>query len=237
LKQARLYVITGLVAAGLLLPAPLRAQVHVEEEVSTDSVDLFNKNEGTEKSGAIAMLADLVLPGLGHYYFGNEKAACGFFAAEALFIFGTFACNQYSNEIGHSAHSFAFTHAEIQGGAGADDLYWQNIGKTLDSKGFNRIMDLNRASDDDKYLTPNLQWQWDDESSRLKYNAFLKKSVNYRVAANFFFGALILDRLVAFIDIRVASNHGGKGLLSSLHFYPDYSLSTGASGVTCVSNF
>jgi hypothetical protein len=230
---------------GFILTVSTYAQVHVEEEMSTDSVDLFAKNTGSQKSGALAMISNLVLPGLGHFYYGNEKAACGFFVAEALFVFGAIACNQYSHEISNSAHSFAIAHADIQGGAGADEFYWQNVGKTMDSDGlnqsraagYNQFEDLNRASDNNKYLTPNLQWRWDDESSRSKYNAFLKTSVNYQVAANFFFGALILDRLVAFIDIRVASNHHGKGLLSGLHFYPTYAGSIGASGLACISNF
>ena len=229
--------IVVVIASVLWLAIPACSQVRVEEEKSTDSVDLFSKNVGPQKSGAIAMTANLLVPGLGHFYWGNEKAACGFFSAEALFIFGMLACNQYSHEIEQSARSYALAYANIQGGPGANDFYWHNIGKTLDSKGFNRIQDLNRASDNDKYLTPELQWQWADDSYRLKYNAFLNKSVNYQVASNFFLGAMLLNRLVSFVDIRVASRHNGKGLLSTLHFYPQYASLTGANGLICIGQF
>ena len=222
---------------GLCLTLPVSSQVRVEEEMSTDSVDLFGKKSGVEKSGALAMTLNLILPGLGHYYWGNQKAACGFFSAEALFTFGMLACGAYSHDIQQSARSFALTYANIQGGPGANDFFWQNIGQTLDSKGFNQIQDLNRASDDSKYLTPELQWQWADDSYRIRYNDLLKKSVNYQVASNLFLGAMLLNRLVAFIDMRVASRHNGNGLLSTLRFIPQYVYATGANGMMCVGQF
>ena len=235
----------GCIVAALLLPASLFAQVHVEEEMSTDSINVFQKDELPGKSGAIAMTANLLLPGLGHYYFGNEKAAHGFFAAEALFIFGAFACNQYAKEIAASAHAFAFLCANVQGGMGADDFFWDNIGKFMDSDGlnqsreagYNQAQGLNRAGDGNKYLAPNLQWRWQDEASRQQYNNYMKKSLNYRVASSFFIGAMILNRLVSFIDIRVASRHNGKGLFSSLQIYPRFAASTGLYGIACVSTF
>jgi hypothetical protein len=228
-----------------MFPLAARAQVHVEEEVSTDSVDIFAGNSSPEKSSAIAMTANLLLPGLGHYYIGNDRAAAGFFMAEALFIFGAFACNQYSQDIDHSARAYAYTYANVQGGAGADDFFWENVGRFMDSDGlnqsralgYNQIQDLNRAGDASHYYAPNLQWRWADESYRTQYNNFVKKSMQYKVASNFFIGAMILNRVLSFVDVRVASRHQGKGLLSSLRFYPQYSTSNASCGLLCVSQF
>jgi hypothetical protein len=232
-------------SAALVFSPAIMAQVHVEEEVSSDSVDVFSKSNESENSSALAMVANLALPGLGHYLFGEPKIALGYLTAEALFIFGAFSANQYSQELNHSARSFAFAYANVQGGAGATDFFWENVGKTMDSDGlnqshalgYNQIMDLNRASDKDKYLTPNLQWRWIDESYRKNYNNLIKKSQKYKVASNFFLGAMLLNRIVSFVDLRTMSRHNGKGLFSSLRFYPDYNALTGASSLVCTSEF
>ena len=221
------------------------AQVHVEEEVTSDSVDLFSQANKPDKPAALAMVANLVLPGLGHYIYGEQRIALGYLTAEALFIFGVFSTNQYSNEVNLSARSFAYAYANVQGGMGANDFFWENVGKTMDSDGlnqsralgYNQIADLNRMFDSDKYLTPNLQWRWADESYRKQYNNLLKKSLRYKVASNFFLGAMLLNRIIAFVDLRTMSRHQGKGLFTGLRFYPHYDIKTGASGLACASEF
>jgi len=222
----------------LMLPVISSAQVQVEEEVSTDSVNILqlSKNE-SEKSIALAMTANLLVPGLGHYYMGNEKVAFGFIASDVLFLFGAITCNQYSNNIFSSARAYAYKYANVQGGSGADDYFWQNVGTTMDSKGYNMIQELNRASETDEYLASNLQWKWSDDYYRTQYNGFIKKSMHYKVASNFFVGAMILNRLVSFVDMKIASGHDGKSIFSSLKFYPQYTAINGASGLTCTSEF
>ena len=234
-----------LLAMTLWMTFPTTAQIQVEEEVTSDSIDIFAKSKQPEKSPAVGMLANLLLPGLGHCWMGDQKTALGYLTAEALFIFGAFATNEHSHGLNNSAHAFAFTYANVRGGEAANDFFWENVGKTLDSDGlnqsralgYNQFMDLNRASDLDKYLAPNLQWRWIDESYRKQYNDLMKKSLKYKVASNFFLGAMLLNRIVSFVDIRVASRHDGKGLFSSLTFYPHYSAQTGASGLVCTSEF
>jgi hypothetical protein len=239
------HFLIGYCAVLFFFAPAVRAQVQVEEEVTSDSVDIFAKSKEPEKSPAVAMIANLLLPGLGHYWMGDQKTALGYFTAEALFIFGAFSCNQYSKELSNSAHSFAFTYANVQGGEGANDFFWENVGKTMDSDGlnqsralgYNQIMDLNRESDNNKYLAPNLQWRWIDEKYRKQYNNLTKKSLRYKVASNFFLGAMLLNRIVSFVDIRTASRHEGKGLFSNFYFSSHYNPETGASGLVCTSEF
>ncbi len=231
--------------AVLLCTGSVLAQVHVEEEVTSDSIDIFAKGAEPDKSAALGMLANLLVPGVGHYLMGDQKAALSYITAEALFIFGAYSANQYSHELSHSARSYAFAYANVQGGADASDFFWENIGKTMDSDGlnqsrelgYNQIMGLNRASDRDKYLSPNLQWRWIDESYRKHYNDLSKKSLRYKVASNFFLGGMLLNRIVSFVDIRVASRRQGKGLFSTLQIYSHVDPLTGASGLTCTSEF
>jgi hypothetical protein len=233
------------VAALLCLVSPARAQVHVEEEVTSDSIDVFADRNAPEKSSALSMTANLLLPGLGQCSMGKQNSALGYFCVEALFVFGAFACNQYSKDIAGSAHAYAFTNANVKGGSYANDYFWENVGKTMDSDGlnqskalgYNQVMDLNRASDNDKYLKPELQWRWNDESTRQQYNSIMKKSLRYKVASNFFLGAMLVNRIVAFVDTRVASRNSGRGLFSSFQLAPHYNPQTGESGLVCSSSF
>jgi hypothetical protein len=232
-------------AITLLLAFPSIAQVHVEEDVTSDSVDVFAQTNKQEKPAALAMVANLIVPGLGHYIYGEPKVALGYLATEALFIFGAISTSQYSHEVSLSARSFAYVYGNVQGGEGATDYFWENVGKTMDSDGlnqsralgYNQAMDLNRMSDNDKYLAPNLQWRWADESYRKQYNGLLKKSLHYKVASNFFLGAMLLNRVVAFVDVRTMSRRGGKGLFTGIHFFPHYDVTTGTSGLACASEF
>jgi hypothetical protein len=245
IKMSFLHPLLLLSAIPLLLPLPSVAQVHVEEEVTSDSVDVFAQSNKTEKPAALAMLANLVLPGLGHYLYGEPRVALGYLAAEAMFVFGVFSTSQYSHEVNMSARSFAYAYANIQGGEGASDFFWENVGKTMDSDGlnqsralgYNQVMDLNRMSDNDKYLAPNLQWRWADESSLKQYNGLVKKSLHYKVASNFFIGAMLLNRIVSFVDVRTMSRSGGKGLFTGIRFFPHYDAKTGASSLVCASEF
>jgi hypothetical protein len=239
------HFLIGCSAAILCFTGSVLAQVHVEEEVTSDSVDVFSDNTAHEKSSALAMTANLLLPGIGQCSMGKQNAAFGYFFAEAVFVFGVFACNQYSKDIANSAHSFAFTYANVKGGVGENDYFWENVGKTMDSDGlnqsrslgYNQVQELNRASDNDKYLKPELQWRWADESSRQQYNSIMKKSLRYKVASNFFLGAMLVNRIISFVDTRVASRHNGKGLFSYLRISPHFSPQTGESGVVCTSDF
>jgi hypothetical protein len=244
-KPRFLHNLLRLSAITLLLPLSSLSQVHVEEEVTSDSVDVFAQTNKAEKPAALAMVANLILPGLGHYIYGEPKVALGYLAAEAMFIFGTFSTSQYSNAVNLSARSFAYAYANIQGGEGASDYFWENVGKTMDSDGlnqsrslgYNQVMDLDRMSDNDKYLVPNLQWRWADESYRKQYNDIVKKSLHYKVASNFFLGAMLLNRIVSFVDVRTMSRSGGKGLFTGIHFFPHYDAITGASSLVCTSEF
>jgi hypothetical protein len=235
----------SLIAAFLFFAGSSSAQVQVEEDVTSDSIDIFAKGKEPEKAPAVGMIANLVLPGLGHLWMGDQKAALGYLTAEALFIFGAFTTNQYSHELSRSARSFAFAYANVQGGPGASDFFWENVGKFMDSDGlnqsrplgFNQIMGLNYRWDNEKYLAPNLQWRWGSEPFRKHYNDLSKKSLRYKVASNFCLGAMLLNRIVSFVDLRVASRHQGKGLFSNLQFSSSVNPQTGASSVACTAPF
>lgn len=196
------------------------AQVEVEEEVVTDSVDVFAYEE-PEKSGAPAMLASLALPGLGHQYLEKPNRALTYFTFEAIFIYGLAYSARYSRRLMKDSRAYAGTYADVQGGGGADTYFWQNVGRFMDSREYNRVLELNRTEDieDRKYVGDNLQWRWANDSLREEYNEIRGRATGFQVASNFFIAAMVLNRVVAFIDAR-ASSRPRAIRSTSLHFHP-----------------
>jgi hypothetical protein len=224
---------------------PALCQVVVEENVTTDTIDLFAKSTAPQKSGILAMAASIVLPGLGQQYLGQKDRALAYFSAEALFIFGAVFCTHYSQQIFNNAKAFAWEHANVAGGAGADNNFWQNLRYYDESDGLNQSISLGYneqqeliyRNQDYNYLTPNLQWRWDDPSNRTTYGTFLDKSQAYQVAASFFIGAMVLDRLVSFVDARFSALHQATAPRSALLISPSYNPQNGSSGIRLSAEF
>ena len=169
----------------------------------TDSVDLFSQSKNEQKSSKLAMAASLILPGSGHQYLERNRSALVYFSAEALSIFAFIFCDHYAKKIAQDAAGFAWIHSGAQGPiSNADDFYWKLVGNYMDAQDYNNELDLNRVSSDKKITDENIAWHWDDKSSQEKYNSLRSSSRSFSIASTFFLGALVLDRIVAFIDIR-----------------------------------
>lgn len=195
------------------------AQVIIEEEIVTDSIDIFAYKEPDKKPG-VAMFMSLLLPGLGHQYLDKPQRAVVYLASEALFIFGLIYSESYSRKLFNDAEVYAWQYAGARGGNGANDFYWQNVGKFMDSEEYNRVLELNRLEDIDemKYVDDNLQWRWPNDSLMEEYNEIRANATRFHVASNFFWIGMILNRVVAFIDTRVATKY--KGIRTSMNVYP-----------------
>ena len=207
----------------LILTVAGVAQVTVEEQVVTDSIDVFSSGQvASTKSPGFAMVQTLLIPGLGHQYLGKSNHAIFYFCADAALLFGAILCESSSRRIFENSQSFAYVYAGARGGAGADDFYWQNMAFYLDSDGYNNVQNLNRASEQDnvEYIEPHLQWQWVDESFMDEYAGLRERATNYHVAATFLAGAMVLNRIIAFIDIRTTTRHKGIAPVSGVRVTP-----------------
>jgi len=223
------------------LAAPASCQVVVQEGTSTDTVDLFAKSTRPQKSTVLAMCASILLPGLGHQYLGDDAKALGYYSAEALFIFGAAFCGYYSGTISDNAKVYAWDHAQAAGGAGANGQYWQNVANFDDMAGYNQAAELAYRSQVKDYLSPSFNWRWDDvpgePTHRNIYNGMLQQSMSWQVASSFFLGAMVLNRLVAFIDVRFASKQMETKSLSSIQFIPRYNPVGRAAGLSLRAGF
>lgn len=198
-------------------------QITVQEEVQTDSVDVFGARE-TGKSPGVAMAASILLPGLGHHYLNQPKKAFGFFALEASMWFGYIYSGRYSRHLVDDAKVLAYQEADAMGGAGADDYYWQNVGLYMGIDEYNSVLELNRTEniEQEKFLKKNLYWNWSSDSLRQEYQDLRLRATRFRVASSFVLAAMVINRVVAFIDTRVATKYRGiRGeRLSSLRVHP-----------------
>jgi hypothetical protein len=209
----------------------------VEETVQTDTVDLFRPNDGPlKKSPGWAMAQSILLPGLGHQYMGMENRAIPYFAAEALFVFGAIFCENYSSRLYGNSHLHAFQYAGLEAGTGANELFWQNVGQYLDADGYNAVQELNRTPEY-KIIEPNLQWSWVDEKYMKEYRAIRETGTKYHIASTFFLGAMILDRVIAFVDIRATTKFARTRHASSLSVVPQVSADFSASGARLTYRF
>jgi hypothetical protein len=189
------------------------AQVIVENAIATDSVDLFSEPEvQTRLSPTIAMVSSLILPGSGHYFLERNRSALAYFTAEAAAIFGLFFCDHYAKKLALDAAGYAWTHAGAQGSIkSADDYYWKQVARYMDVQDYNTMITIDRLDAGKKYTGENQYWRWDDESSKDRFNSVLSTSRLFGVVSSFCLGALVLDRIIAFIDIRsVTRNYGTK---------------------------
>jgi hypothetical protein len=245
MARSFMFVMVLACACGLFSVRPASCQVVVEESVTTDTVDLFTKGAVPQKSGIIAMCASLVLPGLGQQYLGQKGRALAYFSADALFIFGAVYCNRNATQIFNSAKAYAWDHANVAGGGNVGDKFWQNV-RYYDesdglnqsiSRGYNKEQELIYRGQDHDYLAPNLQWRWDDPANRTTYGTFLDRSQAYQVAASFFIGAMVLERLISLVDARFAAQHQASSPHSSVHISPLFNPQNGSSGFRIAAGF
>lgn len=226
-----------LFAAGLLIPA--QSQVVLEDTVATDSIDLFAAPQ-EKQPATLAMIASLVVPGLGHEILGRPQQALAYFAADAAFIFAMAYAERSSRMLFANAKTYAFLHANATGGTGANDYYWEKVGQFMDAEEYNRVLELNRTEDisSKKYVQDSLQWRWDDESSQQEYNKIRRASTRYHIVSSFFIAAMVIDRIVAFLDVRMATRYQGiRSAEGSLHIEPVVSADLSRVGVNLATDF
>ncbi|MFP4416589.1 MAG: DUF6677 family protein [Fibrobacterota bacterium] len=219
----------------LLCVTGLSAQVIVEPEVQTDSI-VFEQENKSDKSPTVAKLTTILIPGLGHQYLGNRGRALTYFTAEAAFIFGLIFTEQFSQKMFDDSRAYAARYAQASGGAGADEYYWKNVGSEMSSADYNTRMEQYRVPEE-KYIAENLYWNWDDETRKEEYNQMREDATLLHVGSSFFLAAMVLNRAIAFIDIRRSLRYNSISRQNALKFHPHHNIASGRSGITLSGTF
>ncbi len=223
----------------------LFSQVIVEEEVSTDTINLFDASttsakiiEDSKKSVALTMFSNILLPGLGHKYIGEDKKAFTYFAVEAVALFGTIFSRQYSSKVYGNSRAYAATYAGTRSNRDAGDEYWKNIAieeyVTIDN--YNYIQELNR-NPDKKYVKEDDFWEWGSDEAQEKYRDMRKTASNLQVGSSFFLGAMLLNRAISMIDGRISAKRYNESVFSTLTFETRNSIKGNGAGLALVKRF
>lgn len=169
--------------------------------ISTDTIDIFNtkQQEANQTPPGIAWLS-FIIPGSGHQYIGSANKALGFIALDVFSLTGAFFFKHYSNKLSSNYKAYASHYAGISSSIN-DDFFWQIIGNFNTYSDFHQTMDLVRDSES-RYIDQRYFWFWQDEAYRKEYIKFQKSAKKFNTVSSFFVGALVLNRIVAFIDIR-----------------------------------
>jgi hypothetical protein len=234
-----LFLLIGLVFLLSARPADLAAQEPAESTILTDSIDLFSGSRTSQKSPRAAMAASLLLPGSGHHYLDRNRSALAYITVDAASLFSFFLCGHVAGLVAKDAAGFAWIHSGAQGDIkDADDYYWKLVGNFMDVDEYNEVMDLNRTPEE-KIIDKNRAWRWDDESSQDRYNEIRTQSRGFRIASSFFLGAMVLNRVVAFIDTRSFFRRSSikQGSLASMELTPGISVSPQALSVSLSACF
>jgi len=204
--------IAPLLAAVLAVQAA--AQVTVEDEVVTGEVPLFEVKADKERSIVAAMGLSLAVPGMGHYYVDKPKSALVYLSADLASLFGALVFYGLADAQEKNARSFAASAAGIWK-APSGEAYWRNVGAYMDAAEYNESVELSRGSADDLYKDPESWWRWADKSQQDEYNSLRQKARNFRTASSFFVGALVVNRILSTVDLRVFRK---KSLSSGVRF-------------------
>jgi hypothetical protein len=198
---------------------PLAAQVMVEDEIVTSVVNLFDvRTDGRQYSVAAALGLSVVMPGMGHYYTDKPGSAFVYVSVDLASLFGAILFSNLANRRESGARSFAVAAAGIERPApGA--AYWRNVGAFMDAAEYNERVELFRGGTDYQHLDPETWWRWGHESDRDEYNDMRLKARNMRTASSFFIGALVANRVVSMIDLRVFHI---RSLSSGVRFEPAF---------------
>jgi len=196
------------------LAAQVAAQVTVEDEIVTGEVSLFDVKVEKERSLIAAMGLSLALPGMGHYYMDKPKSAYVYLSADFASLFGAIVFYGLADNREKGARSFAASAAMIRS-APSGEAYWRHVGEYMDATAYNESIELSRGNAADLYQNPESWWHWADKEQQDEYNDLRQKARNFRVASSFFVGALVVNRILSIVDLRVFRK---KTLSSGIHF-------------------
>jgi len=166
---------------------------------TTDSLDLTTHAQGPKKSAALAMALSIILPGSGHEYLGRDRSGFNYITTDVVLIFSYFLCTHYSQKLALNAYGYAWIHSGAKASVN-NSSYWSAVGSYLDVQDYNLVMNLNRTPGQEYSAAQG--WNWDSPSSQGTFNSILSSSHRLGVIGDFVLGGMIIDRVLAFIDVR-----------------------------------
>jgi hypothetical protein len=175
-----------------------------------------------------------VLPGMGHYYLDKPAGAFAYLSVDIASAFGAFLFSGLAGRSEKEARSFAAAAAGIEK-APPGEAYWRHVGAFMDAAEYNEAVELSRGETNSQYpIEPESWWRWADGGQRDEYNNLRQKARGMRVASSFFIGALVANRIVSVVDLRVFQK---RALSRGVRFEPALAPGLGGASLAVKADF
>lgn len=198
----------------------LQAQIKVEE-ITTDTIDILARRpEKSPYSENLILLSTLVLPGSGHQLTGIYIRAWSYTTADVLSGFLSLFFYMSSRRGVDNAKGYAALYAGAPANV-KDEYYWELVGGFNTSAEYIETLRLIRENDS-RYTGEGFSWRWEDESLRKEFVLMQKRAKNSATISYFFIGALVINRIVSFIDLRSSMKNIRYNKKVSLSVSPVY---------------
>lgn len=171
----------------------------------SDSGKVEVNTSSNKKSGGVAMLLSLVLPGAGHLYLNRMDVGKFFVMGEAASWLGFAGLNIYGNALREDARTFAAENAGLDKSGKPDD-YFANVGN------FNSVYEYNndkllKGQYSQLYDVNTYFWNWDNNTTNKdSFEEQRKKSERVYNTRVVFGTTLIVNRIVSAISALILAN-------------------------------
>jgi hypothetical protein len=178
-------------------------------QLKNDFKILTSEQSLEKKSGFLAVVYSLLLPGMGELYAGNYDRGKYFTIADAL-CWGAYAgYNIYGSWQRNNYKTYAVTYGGIEL-SGKDAGYFANISEYTSIDDYNRNQGLN-GDFDLMYNTQKYYWNWGNVTQRTEYRNMWESSEQAFNNVRFAVGALIINRIISAIDAAlIVRSHNKK---------------------------
>ena len=149
----------------------------------------------SKKSVVLAVVASLILPGMGELYAGSFESGKYNLIAEGGLWLTYSGFYMHANWLQQDAQKFANQHANANFDK-KDDQYSVNIGNFNTTDEFNQAKLRNREYDL-VYTTDQYKWQWDSDANRTQFKDLRIRSAEIKNNAKFIIGAIVVNHLLS----------------------------------------
>ena len=157
-------------------------------------IDLdYSGTSESKKSIVLAVVASLILPGMGELYAGSFESGKYNLIAEGGLWLTYSGFRMHANWLQQDARTFANQHA----GANfdnKDDQYSVDIGNFNTTDEYNQTKLRNRENDL-VYTAEQYKWQWDSEANRAQFKDLRIRSGEVKNNAKFIIAAVVVNHL------------------------------------------
>jgi hypothetical protein len=204
----------------LFFSSSIYGQITVET-ITTDTIDIFSaeREQSKQPSSRAAIALSLLVPGLGHQYTDRPTSALAYLTFDALSLVGVLFFERYSRQLESDARGYASTYAGAHA-AIKDSRFWQIVGAYNSSSEYNNEVLLAREQDELYYNNEDYTWAWISDDLRKGFNTRRNNSRKFHIASAFCIGAMVIDRVIAFVDVRAATRYKVTSVHTSISVDP-----------------